>query len=173
MRLPMRLPLPAFILVAAVVSSTHISAAQLETSERAQARQLLLEASRLLDKIPESQQSTAVANIASQLSRSGDFEDALRISRSTKNQDDQDLATGPIAWQLVQLGNVGQALELVESTANDQNKEGQYASLAALLAEKGDLTGALRIAQMRREPEGRVAILTQIARQKARTKDFE
>ena len=51
----MRLLLPAFILVAAIVSSTEIRAGQLETSERAQARRLLLEASRLIDEIPEPQ----------------------------------------------------------------------------------------------------------------------
>ena len=171
----MRSPLPAFIFVAAVVSSTNISAAQLETSERAQARRLLLEANRLIDEIPESQRSSALANIASQLSRAGDFEDALRISRSTKNQGDQDLATGLIAWQLVQQGNVGQALNLVQSIANDQNREAEYGSLAVLLAEKGDLTRSLQIVQMRREPQGRIAILIQIAQQKARarTKDFE
>jgi tetratricopeptide (TPR) repeat protein len=112
-----------------------------------------------------------VANIASQLSRSGDFEDALRISQSAKNQGGQDLATGLIAWQLVQRGNLGQALRLVESISNDQNREAEYGSLAVLLAEKGDLTGALRIVQMRKEPQGRVSILVQIAQQKARTKE--
>ena len=168
----MRLIAPAFVLMAAVVSSTDILAAQQEKSERAQARRLLLEASRLIDVIPESQQSSAVANIASQLARGGDFEDALRISQSTKNRGDQDLATGLIAWQLVQQGNVGQALRLLESIPNDQNREGQYGPLAVLLAEKGDLTGAVRIAQMRKEPQGRVSILVEIAQQKARTNDF-
>src|SRR6266481_3193511 len=172
MRLPMRLIGPAFVLMAAVVSATEIPAAQQEKSERAQARRLLLEASRLIDAIPESQQSSAVANIASQLARGGDLEDALRISQSTKNRGDQDLATGLIAWQLVQRGNVGQALRLVDSIPNDQNREAQYGSLALLLAEKGDLTGALRIARMRKEPQGRFSILLEIAQQKARTKDF-
>lgn len=81
----MRLSAPVFILVAALASPTEIRAAQLETSERAQARRLLLEASRLIDEVPESQRSSAVANIASQLSRSGDLEDALRVGRSQKN----------------------------------------------------------------------------------------
>jgi tetratricopeptide (TPR) repeat protein len=159
------------MLVAALVSSTEIPAAQLETSERLQARRLLLEASRLIDAVPGSQRSSAVANIASQLSRSRDLEDALRVSQSQKDPGDQDLATGLIAWNLVQQGNVGQALRLVESISNEQNREGQYAQLAALLAEKGDLVGALRIVQMRREPQGRVAILVQIAQQKARSKN--
>jgi tetratricopeptide (TPR) repeat protein len=173
MRLAMRLSAPAFVLMAAVVCSTKVSAAQQEKSERAQARRLLLEASRLIYDIPEPQQSSAVANIASQLARGGDLEDALRISQSTKKRGDQSLATGLIAWQLVQRGNVGQALSLIESIADDQNRETQYGSLAVLLAEKGDLTGAIRIAQMRKEPQGRVSILVEIAQQKARTKDFE
>lgn len=168
----MRLSLLAFIFVAIVVSSAEIPAAQSQTSERAQARRLLLEASRLIDEIPEPQQSSAVANIASQLSRAGDLEDALKITQSTKRQGDQDLAKGLIAWQLVNRGNVGQALGLVESISNDQNREGQYGSLAVLLAEKGDLTGALRIVQTREQAQGRVSILVQIAQQKARTKDF-
>jgi tetratricopeptide (TPR) repeat protein len=167
----MRLSVSVFILVAVFVSSTEIRAAQSETSERAQARRLLLEASRLIDEVPESQRSSAVANIASQLSRSGDLEDALTVSQSQKNSDDQDLATGLIAWNLVQQGNVRQALMLVESISNEQNREGQYAQLAALLAEKGDLTGALRIAQMSREPQGRVSILVQIAQRKARSEN--
>jgi len=167
----MRLSVSVFILVAALVSSTEIPAAQLETSEKAQARRLLLEASRLIDEVPESQRSSAVANIASQLSRSGDLEDALRVSQSQKNPGDQDLATGLIAWNLVQQGNVRQALMLVESISNEQNREGQYAQLAVLLAEKGDLTGALRIAQMSREPQGRVSILVQIAQRKARSEN--
>ena len=162
----MRLSLSVFILMAALVSSTAIPAAQLETSERAHARRLLLEASRLIDEVPESQRSTAVANIASQLTRSLHLEDALRVSQSQKNPGDQDLSSGLIAWNLVQQGNVGQALRLVESISNVQNREGQYAQLAALLAEKGDLIGALRIVQMRREPQGRVSILVQIAQQK-------
>jgi tetratricopeptide (TPR) repeat protein len=168
----MRLIGPAFVLMAAVVSATEIPAAQQEKSERAQARRLLLEASRLIDAIPESQQSSAVANIASQLARGGDLEDALRISQSTKNRGDQDIAAGLLAWQLVQRGNVGQALRLVDSIPNDQNREAQYGSLAVLLAEKGDLAGALRIARMRKEPQGRFSILLEIAQQKARTKDF-
>ena len=167
----MRLSFPVFILVAALASSTEIPAAQVETSERAQARRLLLEASRLIDEVPESQRSSAVANIASQLAHSGDLEDALRVSQSQKNPGDQDLATGLIAWNLVQQGNVGQALRLVESISNEQNREGQYAQLAALLAGKGDLTGALRIVQIIREPQGRVSILVQIAQQKARSKN--
>jgi len=167
----MRLSFPVFILVAALASSTEIPAAQVETSERAQARGLLLEASRLIDEVPESQRSSAVANIASQLAHSGDLEDALRVSQSQKNPGDQDLATGLIAWNLVQQGNVGQALRLVESISNEQNREGQYAQLAALLAGKGDLTGALRIVQVSREPQGRVSILVQIAQQKARRKN--
>jgi len=167
----MRLSFPVFILVAALASSTEIPAAQVETSERAQARRLLLEASRLIDEVPESLRSSAVANIASQLSRSGDLEDALRISQSQKNPGDQDSATGLIAWNLVQQGNVGQALRLVESISNEQNRERQYAPLAALLAEKGDLIGALRIVQIIREPQGRVSILVQIAQQKARSKN--
>lgn len=168
----MRFSLPAFILLTAIVSSTEILAAQLETSNRGQARRLLLEASRLIDEIPESQRSSAVANIASQLSRSGDFEDALRISQATKSQSDRDLATGVVAWQLVQQGNVGQALRLVESISNDQKREGQYGELAALLAQKGDLAGAFRIVRTREEPRNRVATLVQIAQQKARSKDF-
>jgi tetratricopeptide (TPR) repeat protein len=167
----MRLSFQVFILVAALASSTEIPAAQVETSERAQARRLLLEASRLIDEVPESQRSSAVANIASQLAHSGDLEDALRVSQSQKNPGDQDLATGLIAWNLVQQGNVGQALRLVESISNEQNREGQYAQLAALLAGKGDLTGALRIVQISREPQGRVSILVQIAQQKARRKN--
>jgi tetratricopeptide (TPR) repeat protein len=167
----MRLSFQVFILVAALASSTEIPAAQVETSERAQARRLLLEASRLIDEVPESQRSSAVANIASQLAHSGDLEDALRVSQSQKNPGDQDLATGLIAWNLVQQGNVGQALRLVESISNEQNRERQYAPLAALLAEKGDLTGALRIVQIIREPQGRVSILVQIAQQKARSKN--
>jgi tetratricopeptide (TPR) repeat protein len=166
----MHLSFPVFILVAALAGSTEILAAQVVTSERAQARRLLLEASRLIDEVPESQRSSAVANIASQLSRSGDLEDALRISQSQKNPGDQDSATGLIAWNLVQQGNVGQALRLVESISNEQNREGQYAPLAALLAEKGDLTGALRIVQISRDPQRRVSILVQIAQQKARSK---
>jgi tetratricopeptide (TPR) repeat protein len=168
----MRFIAPAFVLMAAVVISTGIPAAQQEKNERAQARRLLLEASRLIDDVPESEQSSAVANIASQLARDGDLEDALRISRSTKNRVDQDLTTGLIAWQSVQQGNVGQALSLVESISNEQNREAQYGSLAVLLADKGDLAGALRIAQMRKEPQGRFSILLAIAQQKARTKDF-
>lgn len=167
----MRLSVPVFILVSALASPTEISAAQLETSETAQARRLLLEASRLIDGVPESQRSSAVANIASQLSRSGDLEDALRVGQSQKNPGDQDLATGLIAWNLVQQGNVGQALRLVESISNEQNREGQYAQLAALLADKGDLLGALRIVQMRRKPQVRVSTLVQIAQQKARSKN--
>ena len=167
----MRLSVPVFILVAGLASSTEMTAAQLETSERAQARHLLLEASRLIDEVPESQRPSAVANIASQLSRSGDLEDALRLSQSQKNPGDQDLATGLIAWNLVQQGNAGQALRLVESISNEQNREGQYAQLAALLSEKGDLIGALRIVQMRREPQVRASILVQIAQQKARSKN--
>jgi hypothetical protein len=107
-----------FILVAALAGSTEMLAAQVEISERAQARRLLLEASRLIDEVPESQRSSAVANIASQLSRNGDLEDALRVSQSQKNPRDQDLATGLIAWNLVQQGNVGQALRLVESISD-------------------------------------------------------
>jgi hypothetical protein len=171
MRSPTYLSFPVFVLVAGLAGSTEILAAQVETSERAQARRLLLEASRLIDEVPESQRSSAVANIASQLSRSGDLEDALRISQSQKNPGDQDLATGLIAWNLVQQGNVGQALRLVESISNEQNREGQYAPLAALLAEKGDLTGALHIVQISRDPQGRVSILVQIAQQKARSKN--
>ncbi len=167
----MRLIGPAFVLMAAVVSSTETPAGQQERSERTQARRLLLEASRLIDAIPETQRSSAVANIASQLARGGDLEDALKISESTKNRGDQDLAMGSIAWQLAQRGNVGQALRLVESIPNDQNRETQYGSLAVLLAEKGDMAGALRIAQMRKEPQGRFSILLEIAQQKARTKD--
>jgi tetratricopeptide (TPR) repeat protein len=167
----MRLSVPVFILVAALASSTEVPAAQLETSERAQARRLLLEASRLIDEVPESQRPSAVANIASQLLRSGDLEDALRLSQSQKNPGDQDLATGLIAWNLVQQGNVGQALRLVERISSEQNREGQYAQLAALLSEKGDLIAALRIVQMRREPQVRVSILVQIAQQKARSKN--
>jgi len=162
---------PVFILAAALAGSTAILAAQVETSERAQARRLLLKASRLIDEVPESQRSSAMANIASQLSRSGDLEDALKLSQSQKNPGDQDLATGVIAWNLVQQGNVGQALRLVESISNEQNREGQYAQLASLLAEKGDLTGALRIVQITRNPQGRVSILVQIAQQKARSKN--
>ncbi len=167
----MRLIGPAFVLMAAVVSSTETPAGQQERSERTQARRLLLEASRLIDAIPETQRSSAVANIASQLARGGDLEDALKISQSTKNRVDQDLAMGSIAWQLAQRGNVGQALRLVESIPNDQNREAQYGSLAVLLAEKGDMAGALRIAQLRKEPQGRFSILLEIAQQKARTKD--
>jgi hypothetical protein len=167
----MHLSFPMFMLVAALAGSTEILAAQVETSERAQARRLLLEASRLIGEVPESQRSSAVANIASQLSRSGDLEDALRISQSQKNPGDQDSATGLIAWNLVQQGNVGQALRVVESISNEQNREGQYAQLAALLAGKGDLTGALRIVQISREPQGRVSVLVQIAQQKARRKN--
>jgi len=113
-----------------------------------------------------------VANIASQLARGGDLEDALKVSQSTKNRGDQDLAMGSIARQLAQRGNVGQqALRLVESIPNDQNRETQYGSLAVLLAERGDMAGALRIAQMRKEPQGRFSILLEIAQRKARTKD--
>jgi len=161
---------PVFILVAALVSPTKTPAAQ-ETSERVQARRLLLEASRLIDEVPELQRSSAVANIASQLSRSGDLEDALRVSRLQKNPGDQDLATGLIAWNLAQQGDVGQALRLVESISNEQNREGQYAQLAAVLAGKGDLTGALRMGKISRNPQGRVTILAQIAQQKAQSKD--
>jgi tetratricopeptide (TPR) repeat protein len=43
--------------------------------------------------------------------------------------------------------------------------------LAALLAEKGDMTGALRVAQISRNPQGRVSVLVQIAQQKAQSKN--
>jgi hypothetical protein len=84
----MHLSFPVFILAAALAGSTEILAAQVETSERAQARRILLEASRLINEVPESQRSSAVANIASQLSRSGDLEDALKLSQSQKNPGD-------------------------------------------------------------------------------------
>jgi hypothetical protein len=115
------------ILAATLVCPTQIPAAQAETSERSQARRLLLEASRLIDQVPALQRSSAVANIASQLSRSGDLEDALRVSRLQNNPRDQDMSTGLIAWNLGQQGDVGQALQLVESISNEQNREGPYA----------------------------------------------
>jgi tetratricopeptide (TPR) repeat protein len=167
----MRLSFPVFFLAAALVCPRGISAAQVETTERERARRLLLEASQLIDQVPESQRPSAVANIASQLSRSGDLEDALRISRSEKNPGDQDLATDLVVWNLVQQGNLVQALELVESISNEQNRKVQYAQLAAFLAEKGDLPGALRIVEISRDPQGRVSILVQVAQQKARSKD--
>jgi tetratricopeptide (TPR) repeat protein len=172
MTFSVRLLCPAVILMVAAVSSAEIWAAQQDRSQRAHARRLLLEASSLIDAIPESQRSGAVANIASQLARAGDLEDALRISKSTKNRTDQDLAAGALAWQLVRQGNVGQALSLVASISNEQYRESQYGSLAVLLAQTSDVTEALQIAQMPKERQDRFSILLQLAQQTARNKDF-
>lgn len=180
MRLSLRVPeiglailetVLAAVVLAAAVGTTVVSAAQLQTSDRADARRLLLEANRLIEGVSENQRMSAVANIASQLARGGNLDDALKVSQSTNKGADQDFAKEFIAWNLVQQGHAAEALALVESLGNSLNKEGQYGRLAAVLADKGDLTGALEIMRTREGPLARVGTLVQIAQQKAREKN--
>lgn len=162
----------ALILVAALVSPSGLPGAQQETSEKAEARRLLIEASHLVKDIPESQQPSAAANISGQLVRAGDLPDALATARSLKAAEDQALANGSIAWQLAHGGDFTQALALIENTVEGQTRGVDYEQLADLRAETGDLKGALQIARrIRNDPDRLVDTLVRVASRRAKVGD--
>jgi tetratricopeptide (TPR) repeat protein len=139
----------------------------------AEARRLLVEASHLIKDIPESQQPSAAANIAGQLTRAADLPDALATALLLKATEDQALAKGSIAWQLAHGGDFTQALALVESTADGQTKGTDYEGLAELRAETGDLEGALQIAhRIRKDPDRLVDTLVRLASRRAKAGDL-
>lgn len=168
----MRLTVSAFMLVAIVVNASGIPAAQLETSETAQARRLLVEASQLVKGIPEYQQSSAASNIAGQLARTGDLPDAFATARMLPKAEDQTFAMGIIAWQLAHEGDVAQALALVRSMPEGQNRGLAYEWLSEILAEKGDFQGALQTANLIcNDPDRLVDTLVRVATRLAKTGD--
>ena len=139
-----------------IVSPSRLPASTQEANELAEARRLLLEASDFVKDIPEVQQSSAAANIASQLTRAGDVADALSVARLLPNTEDQGQVMALIAWQLAHHGHVAEALTLIESAAEGQNKTTAYQLVAELIAEKGDLQGALETAHRIHEEPGRL-----------------
>jgi len=160
------------VLVIAMGNAPRIFAIQESTNQVDGARRLLIEASHLLKDIPDSQQSSAVENIAGQLTRAGDLPDALATTHMLKNAGAQSHATGSIAWQLAHAGNFAEAIALVDSMPDDQNKESNYETLAALIAEKGDLEIALQTAHRCKDRIGIANALLRIARERAKRKDL-
>lgn len=163
----MRAFVPSLILAGAVVGSTWLVRAQQDQNEVLEARRLLLEASSLVVKIPETQRPSVVANIAGQLMRTGDLEDGLATARLIKSGANQDMAISSIAWVLADAGNVTEAVALVNAIPNDQQMAAGYQQLASPLAEKGDVTGALQVARLSKDPLQRVDALAQVATQLA------
>ena len=105
----MRPLVSSLILVGTLIGTPAALCAQQDQNQRLEARRLLLQASSLVNDIPESQQPSAAANIAGQLIRTGDLDDALTITRLITRTDDRALVTGIVAWRLVKFGNVPEA----------------------------------------------------------------
>jgi len=170
-RLPVRQLVSLLLLI--VFSYGRLSAAQQEAGELTEARRLLVEASQLVKDIPEFQRSSAAANIAGRLARTGDLPDALATVRLLSKPEDQAQVTGSIAWELARSGNLAQALALVEGTADGQNKGVEYEGLAELSADSGDLEEALQIAhRIRRDPGRLVDTLARVASREAKAGDL-
>lgn len=154
------------------LNQPSLLAAQPPAGDVAEARRLLVEASYLIKDIPESQQPSAAANIAGQLARAGDLQDALRAAQSLQSAEDQVQVQSSIAWQLAHDGSVAQALALVDSAPNGQNKALGYALVAELVAESGDLQEALGIAhRITNDPNRLTDTLVQIARLRSKAGD--
>lgn len=131
--------------------------------QNAQARDLLLKAGALLKQIPEWQQFSAAANIASQLTRAGDLADALATVRHLETPDDQAYAMGSVGYQLVDRGNPAQALALLKNSQDGQGKDFAYAIVSQLLAERNDFEQALQAAHLIKGSDRRLDTLVRIA----------
>jgi tetratricopeptide (TPR) repeat protein len=159
-----RLSVLAVILATAAVCSYTLLAAPQQTDPKAEAQQLLLEASQFIRDIPEDQQPSAAANIASLLVRSGDLPDALTTARLPKKADGQALAMRSVVWQLADEGSFTQAIALAESSGDRQAKDETYDILAGSLAEKGNVKGALQIVhRIQNDPIRLVEALLRVA----------
>lgn len=127
-------------------SSCRLPAAQQGASELAEGRRLLVEASQLVEDIPEFQRLSAAANVAVQLVRLDDLADALGTARLLPKAEGQTHVLGIIASQPAHNGAVGRALALLDSVPDGQNKAAAYELVAERVAESGDLKEALGIA---------------------------
>lgn len=140
-----------------------------EPSPVQQAHGLLIEASGLVEQIPESQRSSAAANIAGRLADSGDLQAALATARLVPKDRGGDLSLGIVAWVLAHNGNTSEALALADSM-DERSKEQNYQEFASILAEKGDLPAALRMVRSCRDPVRRAETLLSIVRERAKSK---
>lgn len=140
-----------------------------EPSSVQEAHSLLIEASGLVKQIPESQQSSAAANIAGRLADAGDLQAAIATARLVPRDRGGDLSLGVVAWVLARNGNLSEALALADSM-DERTKEQNYQDFASILAEKGELPAALHIVRSCRDPARRAQALLSIVRERAKSK---
>lgn len=167
------LPTFLFALLGTALLQGNALAKPQDASAKEEARRILLEASQLVKDIPESQQSSAAANIAGQLARAGDLEAALETIHQLKKIDDQALPLGIIAWQMDHAGNAAGALSLLENSDLGQNKIQAYQQLALSHLDRGDFRSAVQIMDLARPNSYlRVALFVRIAQKNEKSGDL-
>ncbi len=159
----MRLPSLSLLLLALCWSSTAPLAISQEQNRIDRVRDLLRQASKLIEDMPEAQRMSAASNIANTQARAGDLPGALTTAHLLKKPQELAQALGSIAYAVDYAGDLNGALELIHSSPESQIKESSYASIAQAHA-KGDFSDALRIAHLIRNDSGNlVAALSGIA----------
>lgn len=146
----MRSPLPAFIFVAAVVSSTHTSAAQLGTSERTHC----LELSSVESISNEQNREGQYAQLAALLADKGDLPGAFRIVQMRRKPQVRVSTLVQIAQQKARSKNkdiagaaevLRRAMEITEELVHENASNANLLpEIATTLSEIGDTAGAQR-----------------------------
>jgi len=127
-------------------------------------RQILREASRLVNDIDESQRPSAAANIAGAQARAGDLLGAFATAHSLPKRSDQAMALGSISWAVAHGGNLAWALNIIATSEEGPSKAIALSQIAEQRAEVSDFERALTIARMIRDQlDYRVLTLVRIA----------
>jgi hypothetical protein len=138
------------------LSATAPLAISQETNRLDQVRDLLRQASKLIEAMPEEQRMSDASGIANTQARAGDISGALATVHSLKRPSEQAQAMGFVAIAVDYFGNSDYALTLIKGSADGQGKNLSYAQIAEAHANKGDFSGALRIAHLIREEPNRL-----------------
>jgi tetratricopeptide (TPR) repeat protein len=164
---------PIFLAALALGMAPAASGAPQDADQRrAQAREILREACRLLKDWPAELRSSSAARVAGLQARAGDVVGALETASSLPNLADRADALGTVAWKLAQAGDLAGALNALQGAEDGERKDSWYSVVAIVLANQGDFAGARRVAAMIQEQaDDRVQVITRIAVQQHKAGD--
>jgi tetratricopeptide (TPR) repeat protein len=135
------------ILVFCLLAFALNLSAQQEQPDNSEARSLLREASALIPRIEETQQSSALANIAGRQVVAGDFAGALATYRANATRGENGSAVQSVAGLLASHGNLPLALDLV-NRADRRFQANAYSLISIQLAMTKHFDDALAAAHM-------------------------
>ena len=138
-------------LLVIVLRFTFNACAQQDVPGDAEARSILREASALIPEIEETQQSSALANIAGKQVAAGDVEGALATYRANAKRDNTGAAVEVVAGLLASHENLPLALDLV-GQADPKFQANACSFIATQLAMKKQFDDALAATNMIRGP---------------------